>query len=150
MSSSTLNEKVFLVQTDTTVGFLSQDDERLEHIKSRLPGKQFLKVYSNLKTYQAGGGRVPNAFKATIRRAEKTTFIVKGEAFRIVAQGEHHNFLKRYGWMYSTSANQSGHSFERTFCESNADIIVEDSRGLSERGASRILRLGNAKRRRLR
>jgi tRNA A37 threonylcarbamoyladenosine synthetase subunit TsaC/SUA5/YrdC len=145
-----LSDAVFLAQTDTTVGFLSQNGGRLEQIKSRLPGKQFLKVFADLKTYKASGGRVPNRHKAVVRRAEKTTFIVKGQAFRIVAAGEHHDFLKRYGWMYSTSANQSGHAFERTFCESNADIIVEDSRGLCECEASRILRLGNATRSRIR
>ena len=145
-----LSNKIFLAQTDTTVGFLSQDDTRLEQVKARLPGKQFLKVFADLNTYKASGGRVPSRHKASVRRAKKTTFIVKGQAFRIANDGHHHHFLKRYGWMYSTSANRSGHRYERDFCVANADIIVEDFRGLHESASSTIMRLGREKRRKLR
>ena len=141
--------RIFLVQTDTTVGFLSQSAERLERVKSRLPGKSFLKVFAGLKPCR-DSGRVPVRYKRLVRRAARSTFVVNAEAFRIVAAGEHRDFLRPFGWMYSTSANRSGHAFERDYCEACADVIVEDRRGLHEREASRIWRLGNAARRRLR
>lgn len=143
-------QRVFLVQTDTTVGFLSQNASKLEAIKSRPPGKPFLKVFSDLKTFASAGGRVPPGHRSTVRRAERTTFVVNGQAFRIVKEIRHRRFLKRYGWMYSTSANQSGRPFDRNFCESRAECVIEDFRGLHERAASSIMRLGRIKTRRLR
>ena len=150
LNHSKPSEKIHLVQTDTTVGFLSQNAESLDTLKARPSGKQFLKVFSDLKSYKASGGRVPNRHKAKVRRAKKTTFIVKNQAFRIVTDPLHRAFLQRHGWMYSTSANRSGHPFERSFCEANADIIVEDFRGFCECEASSIVRLGCTKRSRLR
>ena len=149
-NKTAFSKKVFLVQTDTTVGFLSRDDKKLEEVKARLPGKQFLKVFADLKSYKATGGRVPEKYKAIVRRAKKTTFIVKGQAFRIARDTEHNAFLKRYGWMYSTSANRSGHHYERDYCTAKADIIVEDFRGLHEDAASSLVRLGRETRRKLR
>lgn len=143
-------QKVFLTQTDTTVGFLSQDAEALSRIKGRAPDKPFLKVYAEWKTFKAFGGRIPKTHRAYLRRARKTTFIVKNQASRIVNAGAHHTFLKPYGWFYSTSANQSGKPFERSFCEANADIIVLDKRGFSESVPSTIERLGREKKRKLR
>jgi tRNA A37 threonylcarbamoyladenosine synthetase subunit TsaC/SUA5/YrdC len=143
-------QKIFLVQTDTTVGFLSQNAARLEHIKSRQGGKPFLRVFASLKAYKASGGRIPSVYRSQVRRAHKSTFVVKNQAFRIVAEGPHHTFLQRFGWMFSTSANRSGEKFDRTFCEPNADIIVEDVGGLHESAASTILRLGRYRSRRLR
>ena len=150
LNHTTPSQSIFLVQTDTTVGFLSQNAARLETVKARPAGKQFLKVFYDLKHYKASGGRVPDRHKAAARRAKKTTFIVKNQAFRIVTEPLHRHFLQPYGWMYSTSANQSGQTFERAFCEANADIIVEDFRGFCECAASSIVRLGRVKRSRLR
>jgi tRNA A37 threonylcarbamoyladenosine synthetase subunit TsaC/SUA5/YrdC len=146
----TCTKKIFLVQTDTTVGFLSQNAAALEQIKGRPQGKQFLKVFADLKTYRESGGRVPPKYRAAVRRAKKTTFIVRNRAFRIVSGTEHHCFLKQCGWMYSTSANPSGRAYERSFCEASADIIVEDDRGLHEAPPSSIVRLGRTKRRSVR
>lgn len=146
----TSTDAIFLMQTDTTVGFLSQNAKHLETVKSRLPGKQFLKVYASLDAYTSASGRVPLQYKRHLRHAKQTTFIIKGEAFRIVASGPHHHFLKPYGWMYSTSANRSGEGFDRDYCEAHADVIVEDSRGLYESSASTILKLGRTRCRRLR
>ena len=147
---ATCTKKVFLVQTDTTVGFLSRDAAALERIKGRPEGKPFLKVFADLKTYKASGGRVPSRYRKRVRHAKQTTFVVRNRAFRIVSDGEHHRFLKQWGWMYSTSANPSGRTYERAFCETNADVIVEDSRGLHEAPPSSIVRLGRTKRRSLR
>ncbi len=143
-------KKVFLAQTDTTVGFLSQNADALIKIKERPTHKQFLKVYADWKTFKANGGRIPKAHRAYLRKAEKTTFITKGNANRVVNSGQHHTLLELYGWLYSTSANQSGKPYERSFCEASADIIVEDFRGFSESLPSSIELLGKIKRKKLR
>lgn len=133
--------KILLVQTDTTVGFLSQDAQRLERVKMRLGNKPFLKVYADLKNLSRDI-RVPAIHKHRIRHSRKTTFVVKDQAFRYVQDKNHAPFIKPYGWFYSTSANESGKHYNREFCAAAADWIVEDYRGLYEAEASSIYRLG--------
>jgi tRNA A37 threonylcarbamoyladenosine synthetase subunit TsaC/SUA5/YrdC len=141
--------KILLAQTDTTVGFLSKDAQKLREAKGRDESKPFLKVFSSL---QAMGMqlRVPNAHKRRVRYSRKTTFIVKNQAFRYVTDTEHSRLIDRHGWFYSTSANESGSSFDPAFCHERADWIVEDSRGLSECSSSAIYRLGRNRLKRLR
>ena len=145
-----MENRVFLAQTDTTVGFLSRDSGKLAGIKERPDTKPFLKVYAALESYKSSGNRVPNRYKNTLRRSKKTTFVIKNSAFRIVKSEPHLSLIKKALWFYSTSANRSGHGFERTFCEESADIIVEDFRGLHEEPPSSIMKLGRTKRRKLR
>jgi len=140
---------VILAQTDTTVGLLSQDAPALSAIKQRPPHKQYLKIYYNLTAYKKEG-RVPSRFKAALRRSKKVSYVIKNRAFRIASTSEHQKLLKKYGWLYSTSANRSGESFDRAFCESNADIIVEDYRGLKTLTPSQIIKLSHTNKRRLR
>lgn len=135
---------VFLVQTDTTVGFASRDAARLNAIKNRPPHKPFLKTYASLKDYKKGG-RIPSKFKREARRKTRTTYIVKNRAFRIVAKGPYHYFLRPFGWLYSTSANASAKRFDPAFARLQADIVVEDTRGLFETAPSQIFRLGHQK-----
>ena len=45
-----LSKQVFLTQTDTTIGFVSQDAERLTHIKQRPPHKSYIKAVNSLQT----------------------------------------------------------------------------------------------------
>lgn len=134
--------KVLLAQTDTTVGFLSQDAVRLGEIKMRDSAKPFLKVFSDFQTLKEHT-RVPNRYKNWVRRAKKTTFIVKNQAFRYVSDPSHGSLIARHGWFYSTSANPSGGSYENLFCMQSADWIVEDDRGLCELSPSRIFKLGH-------
>ncbi len=143
-------QKVLLTQTDTTVGLLSQDASRLTTIKQRPQAKSFLKVYADLKAFKSSGGRIPKRRRSQVRRSKRRTYVVKDEAFRIINDSRHHRLLKQYGWSFSTSANQSGHSFKRSFCEASADIIVEDFRGLYEGTPSSIELLGRVKRRKIR
>jgi len=142
--------RVILAQTDTTVGFLSQDSLKLAQIKERPLNKPFIRSFDSLSSYRAAGGRVPHRFKKKLRQAKATSFVINNQAVRIVADGEHHRLLKKYGWLYSTSANAKGCSFDRTFAEAHADIVVEDNRGLFEGEASSIYRLNHKKIRRLR
>ena len=141
---------VILTQTDTTVGFLSQNDTRLFEIKSREPSKQFLKVYSSFKDFLSYSNRVPASQKKLVRNSKKTTFIVKDQAFRISRITLNSQLLRNYKWQYSTSANESTKSFNREFCESKADIIIENSDSLNEKKSSLLLKINNKKIRRLR
>jgi len=141
---------VILAQTDTTVGFLSQDAGKLARIKERPADKPFIKSFDSLGRYKAMGGRVPAKYKNSVRRSHAKSFVIDNKAIRIVSKGEHHRLLKSYGWLYSTSANAKGASFEREFALMQADIVVEDHRGLFEGKASSIYKLNHQKIKRLR
>jgi len=141
---------IILTQTDTTVGFLSQDSQKLYEIKSRVNSKPFIKVYSNFKAFLKSGRRVPNSKKAFIRRATKTTFIVKNSAFRIASFKLDSQLLKEQVWHYSTSANESGKKFSREFCENKATIIIENQNGFNENSSSNLYKINNIKMHKLR
>jgi len=145
-----LRVPVILTQTDTTVGFLSQDSEKLYEIKSRNTKKPFIKVYNSFKTFLTCGNRVPSTFKSTIRRSKKTTFIVKNKAFRIANISLNSSVINKSTWYYSTSANQANKNFDRVFCEDKADIIVEDKNGLHERSSSSLYKINKIKREKIR
>lgn len=141
---------VYLAQTDTTVGFLSQDVQKLSEIKERPSHKPFIQSFDSLKTYTEMGGRVPNRHKNRLRRSKSTTYVINNRAIRIVNGGQHHDLLAKYGWLYSTSANEKGKSFEMDFAEQQVDLTVEDDRGLFEGTASNIYKVNHKKIRRLR
>lgn len=138
-----------LVQTDTTIGFVSRNAAALARVKGRPTGKAFLKTYASLHDYQERG-RIPGRFKREVRRTEKTTYIVKNLAFRIVTAAPYRTLLAPYGWLYSTSANAAGERFDSVFAHARADLVVEDSRGLFEDVPSNIYRLNQRKKRRIR
>jgi len=144
-----LADKIILTQTDTTVGFLSQDAQKLAKIKSRPPTKPFIKVYANFKALSKEL-RVPQKRKNLIRRAKKTTFIVKNQAFRVSNHTLASEVLQKSSWFYSTSANESGKKYDREFCEQKADIIIQDRDGLYEAEASSLFKLSDKKIRKLR
>jgi tRNA A37 threonylcarbamoyladenosine synthetase subunit TsaC/SUA5/YrdC len=135
--------KIYLVQTDTTVGFLSQNREKLNKIKNRKSDKPVLREVDSFKTLK-NFVRAPNKYKKMIRRAKKTTFIYpNGESFRVVKDNTHLEFLKKFKWMYSTSANKTGERFDERWAREKADIIVEDKRGFFEGEASKIYKINN-------
>ncbi|EDZ62414.1 hypothetical protein SMGD1_0460 [Sulfurimonas gotlandica GD1] len=142
--------KVILTQTDTTVGFLSQDASKLQEIKSRNSSKPFIKVYKNFKSLLASGHRIPDRYKNTIRRSDKTTFIVKNRAFRVAETSLYSQILRNSTWHYSTSANESGKNFDREFCTKKADIIVENKDGLSQNNSSSLYIVNHKKRKKIR
>jgi tRNA A37 threonylcarbamoyladenosine synthetase subunit TsaC/SUA5/YrdC len=141
---------VILAQTDTTVGFLSQDAQKLYEIKSRPSYKPFIKVYKDFKSFKDDGKRVPKKRKKLVRRSTKTTFILGDFSFRVTKPPLHSELLRAIPWFYSTSANRSGERFERAFCEAKADIIIEDINGLRESISSRLIKINAKKWRRLR
>jgi len=147
---SHINMKIILTQTDTTVGFLSQNAPKLSAIKSRESTKPFIKVYKNFKVFKQDNKRVPNSQKNRIRRLKKTTFVVNNFAFRISDDAMYSSFLRQNTWNYSTSANESTKKFSRVFCEEKADIIVENKKRLFEDKASKLYKINNKKIKRLR
>ncbi len=140
---------VILAQTDTTVGFLSQEGSLLARLKGRENGKPFLKVFASLSLLQ-NSVRVPIKYRTYVRHARRTTFVIKNQAFRYVNDSSHSRLIQKYGWLYSTSANQSGHEYNRDFCIQYSDIIIEDARGYKSSEPSHIYRLTPTKLQKLR
>lgn len=135
--------KIYLAQTDTTVGLCSQNAEALAAVKGRSPEKPFLVTCAGLRELKKLT-RVPKKHRKTLRRAEKTTFVYPGKniAIRVVHSGDYYEFLKKFGWMYSTSANRSGGNFDFEFANSVADVLVMTGDGYKEGAPSKIIRLG--------
>ena len=141
---------VYLAQTETTAGFLSQNADALARIKNRPQGKSFLISVDSFQTLRSFT-RVPQTHKNHIRRAKKTTFAYPcGLAIRVVKDEAHLQFLKKLKWSYSTSSNPSGKGFDEAFAEERADVIVYTSKGFFESKPSSIYRLGKVKMRKLR
>lgn len=132
---------VFLAQTDTTVGFLSANASHLQRVKSRPFAKPFVKVYSSFEKFKADANRVPQKYKNFLRRSVKTTFVIKNSATRVVQKSPHLLMLEKFPWLYSSSANQSGFSFDKDFCIKKSDIIIEDFRRFTEEKPSTLYKM---------
>jgi len=146
-----LNQQlVYLVQTDTTVGFLSQNSQKLADSKQRDQAQAFIKCVDTLQILQ-NFTRVPKKYKNLVRRSSKTTIIYpNNQAIRVVKEFEHVKFLKKLKWAYSSSANLTKKNFDENYAKQKADIIVEDRRGLFEGQPSLIIKINSKKARRLR
>jgi len=119
-----LTQKVFLTQTDTTIGFVSQNRERLSLIKKRPAGKHYIKALPSLASLKAHT-RIPACHKNRVRRAKKTTFILPdSNSYRVVHDRHHNLLLARLKGAYTTSANQSGKAYNEQFATEMADVIV--------------------------
>ena len=138
---------VYLVQTDTTVGFLSKSSKSLYAVKKRPLNKPFLRAVSRFELLHSVG-RVPQCFRSSVRRSKKSSFILpNGLSFRKVS-GSHQRFIERFGWMFTTSANMHGAKFDIEFAKSVCDVVVESDKKLFESEPSSIWRL--AKKRKVR
>ena len=143
--SEVLDDSVILIQTDTTVGFISKNQDNLKFKKQRPSGKEFLKATSSFKRLNSFV-RVPKKFRRFVRLSDKTTFIYNNSiSIRVVKYGKHHSFLKNYGNFFSSSANLSGHNFQKDISIKLADIIYKDERGFSESVPSKIYKLSKIK-----
>ena len=141
---------VYLAQTETTAGFLSQNADALSSIKNRPSGKAFLMSVDSLSTLRTFT-RVPKTHKNHIRRAKKTTFAYPcGLAIRVIQDKAHLEFLHKLKWSYSTSSNPSGKGFDRAFAIEKADIVVFTCKDFFEDKPSTIFKLGKHKMRKLR
>ena len=140
---------IYLAQTDTTVGFLSENKDELQKIKPR-NNKPFLLTTTTFKSLK-NLARVPKKHKKTVRRAKKTTFIYpNNKAIRVIKDNSHEKFLKDFDYLYSTSANKSGKDFEEEFAKNIADVIVSDQRGFSQKKASSLIKLSKKIKKKLR
>jgi len=136
---------IYLTQTDTTVGLLSKNKEELNKIKKRELNKPILKEVDSLSTLKEFV-RIPKNFRKIVRRAKKTTFIYPNkDSFRVVKDENHLRFLKKFKWMYSSSANESGKHFDEKFAIQNADVLVMDKRGYFEDISTTTYRLTSQK-----
>ena len=125
MGSEQLKDKVFLTQTDTTIGFVSQNSDKLTQIKQRPPHKYYIKAVNSLHTLKTFT-RVPQNHKNRVRRAKKTTFIMmNGQSYRVIQDRHHLLLLDRLKWAYTTSANLSDQPYDENFTKKIADVIIE-------------------------
>ena len=141
---------VYLAQTETTAGFLSQNTNALTCIKNRPLGKSFLisaDSFETLKTFT----RIPRVHRHIVRKAHKTTFVYPCKlAIRVVKDTAHLQFLRKLKWSYSTSSNLSGRVFDKEFAQENAEVIVFTCKDFFESKPSSIIRLGKSKMKKLR
>jgi tRNA A37 threonylcarbamoyladenosine synthetase subunit TsaC/SUA5/YrdC len=140
-----MDTHLYLVQSDTTVGFASKDALRLAATKGRSVDQPFLETISSLAELKAQM-RLPKSHKKRIRNAQRTTFIYPNkEAVRIVFEGEYHDFLVQHGWMYSSSANKTGLVYDAVWAESCADVVLYGDNKLGETRPSKIYKLSKSK-----
>jgi len=143
-----MKDLVFLTQTDTTIGFVSQNADKLTQIKQRPPHKHYIKAVNSLQTLQTFT-RVPNKHKNRVRRAKKTTFIMPNtHSYRVVKNKHHLLLLNRLTWAYTTSANLSNQAYDENFAKEAADVIIEPLNNMEE--ASTIYKLGKHSLKRIR
>lgn len=136
-----MKENVFLTSTDTTIGFVSQNAERLTSIKQRPSYKHYIKAVNSLETLKTFT-RIPASYKKHVRRAKKTTFILpNGHSYRVIKDKHHLLLLNRLKWAYTTSANLSSKDYDEVFAKEHADVMIEPlQQGYK---ASSIYKLGN-------
>ena len=143
-----LKDKIFLTQTDTTIGFVSQNANRLTAIKQRPPHKHYIKAVNSLATLNTFT-RVPSSHKNRVRRSTKTTFILPdGHSYRLIQDQHHLLLLNRLQWAYTTSANLSDHAYHEKFAKEMADVIIEPLK--QNKQASNIYKLGKQTMKRIR
>lgn len=142
-----MKDKIFLTQTDTTIGFVSQNREKLDTIKNRPKDKSYIIAIDSFKTLKTFT-RVPKIHKKRLRRAKKTSFIIKNQAYRVVLDKHHLLLLNRLTWAYTTSANFSNQSYNQEFAEDKADIIIYPLKEISN--PSKLYRLTKNKIKKLR
>lgn len=143
---------IYLVQSDTTAGFVSSDQSRLNTIKGRELNKPCVITACDFFALKSLA-RVPQKYKNLVRRAKKTSFIYKNSlCVRVVKDPSHATWLKNTfasGWAFSTSANEHGKGFCLFWAKSKADEVLNESE-LKEGKGSKILKLSPSKIKKLR
>jgi tRNA A37 threonylcarbamoyladenosine synthetase subunit TsaC/SUA5/YrdC len=142
---------IYLVQTDTTVGFSSASAEKLSDVKQRPQGKKILHTVDSFKTLKKYT-RIPKKHKKLVRNSNKTTFIYPNlKSFRVVNDNSNfYRFLNKFNILYSTSANLTGKNFQKNFALQNAQVIVEDKQGFSQKVSSSIFLLKKYRKKQIR
>lgn len=136
---------IYLIQTDTTVGFLSKSKNRLNLAKKRdlaTPCIQAVSSFEKLKKLV----HVPKKHRNFIRKSKKTTFIYPNKkSIRVVKDGVHELFLKDFEFMYTTSANITTKHFDEKQARSIADITIENESGFFETNPSKMYKIGKSR-----
>ncbi len=149
---------IYLTQSDTTAGFLSEDFKRLNHIKGRNVKQDVLLTLDTLHKLK-NLVRVPNKHKNRVRKSTKSTFIYTGKnsleqeslAIRLVcATSPHREFLSFFPFLYSGSANAHKAEFDLGFALERAEVLVLDSRLLSAQNPSKMYKITQTKIKRVR
>ena len=136
------NSLIFLVQTDTTVGFLSNDSIKISSIKNRPSSKKILQEVDSFKTLK-NKLRIPKNFRKQIRNSNITTYIYpNNESYRVVSnQSNHHRFIKKFNILYSSSANITKHKFDIKYALEKSDISLNTNEDYSEKKPSKIYKI---------
>ena len=136
---------VYLVQTDTTVGFSSSSDERLSVVKQRPLSQKILQTVDSFKTLKQNT-RVPKKFRKRVRNSKKTTFIYPNlKSFRVIPREyDFYDFLHKFNILYSTSANKTKKNFEKSFAFEVSEMIVEDKNNFHEKTSSKIIKISKS------
>jgi tRNA A37 threonylcarbamoyladenosine synthetase subunit TsaC/SUA5/YrdC len=135
------SDLIYLVQTDTTVGFLSQNSSKLSSIKERPSEKKFILSVDSFETLSTIA-RVPKKHRVFVRNRSKTSFVIpkKDFSFRVIPNNHpHSSFVKKFKTIYSTSANITGERFDESFAKAQCDISVINKAGFSEQKPSSII-----------
>jgi tRNA A37 threonylcarbamoyladenosine synthetase subunit TsaC/SUA5/YrdC len=142
---------VYLVQTDTTVGFLSSDDKKLSCVKQRKQNQKTLQVVDSFNTLKKHT-RIPKQMRKIVRNSKRITFIYPNKlSFRVIDKNSlHHNFINKFNCLYSTSANITKNDYNERFAFDNSDIIVYNKAGFSQYVSSAIYKLNKKKRKKIR
>ncbi len=145
MKNLHVKEPIYLVQTDTTVGFLCKSQKKLNEIKKRDINTPCIQVVSSFKELKSLV-RVPSSHKNLVRKSSKTTFIYPNKiSVRVVREGLHVEFLKQKGALYSTSANITTQSFDETYARKAVDEVIENEGGFFEASPSKIYKISKNK-----
>jgi tRNA A37 threonylcarbamoyladenosine synthetase subunit TsaC/SUA5/YrdC len=132
---------IYLAQTDTTVGFLSTSKEELARAKKRDINQPFIICVSSFRKLKKLT-RVPKKDKKLVRRSKKTTFIYpNNKAIRVVKDDKHNELLKKFDYLFSTSANKHKKPFELSYALKMVDIVVKTPEGFSENTPSKMIKL---------
>jgi len=137
---------IYLVQTDTTVGFSSANDEKLATVKRRPKSQKILQTLDSFTTLKKFT-RVPKNHRKRVRNSKESTFIYPNmNSYRVVDRNDKfYSFIKKFKAHYSTSANHTKKSFEKDFALANSDVIVSSKEGFSEKVSSSIYLLKKSK-----
>lgn len=134
---------IYLAQTDTTAGLLSDDLRELNLAKGRAATQPCVMTTAKFSVLRELA-RVPDKFKNRVRRARKTTFLYPNlKAVRVVKEHSHVKFLNTHGWLYSTSANLHGQNFDKTWACSVADVVVDEN--FSQNESSKIYKISHSR-----
>lgn len=144
-------KSVYLVQTDTTVGFSSSDNEKLAVIKKRPKSQKILRTVDSFDTLKEFT-RVPNIHKKRVRKSKNSTFIYpNGESFRLISRSfEFYNFIKKFNILYSSSANETKKEFDEAYAVDVSDIVVMGKDGFYESTPSSLFLLTKKRLKKLR